>query len=66
MRDDVGQTNFVGDPLIPVDDVEVSGGAGVSNERLPGDTEIARGNLVPDVDAPHAVSLSVPRATSTV
>ena len=66
MRDDVGQTNLVGDPLIPVDDVEVSGGAGVSNKRLPGNTEIARGNLVPDVDAGHAVSLSVPRATSTV
>ena len=66
MGDDVGQADGLREALIPVDGVEVSGGAGVADEVEPGHPEGLGRQRGADNDVAHDDSSAVPRATMTV
>ena len=67
VRDHVGQADRLGDPLVPVDQVEVAGGPGVHDQVDPLDPEGLRGQLGPHLDVVvpdrHRQPPAVPRAT---
>src|SRR5580692_1844344 len=70
VRDDVGQPHRPGDPLVPVDDVEVTGRAAVLDQVQPGYGVAGRGKLGARFDVrvldchAHSASPAVPRSTS--
>ena len=68
VRDHVGQADLAGEPLVPVDRVEVQRGARVADQVGAGDPDVQRRQLVADGDVVarlHVIrSASGPRTTS--
>jgi hypothetical protein len=65
VSDHVGQADLGGEAGVPVDGIEIAGGAGVAHQRGPVNREPAGRQLGADLDlVERGHQLAVPRATS--